>query len=930
MRNPMRCAGPTPGIALSMALFLITCAPDAQAQATIGQTWEGSYSCLGSGEADLRLELTDSAGALGGTLHFEHPQGKGSYTVIGRVDAQGGFALVPQGWIERPEGFAALSLQGRMDSSGRRIEGTLAPCPQGRFSALPARAADAPPRALPAITPRTGGAFEGVWQGGVECTANRRGKTETYPLELNLAMDGTGVGGVGILRVFQTRNSNAGPTFDQVFALSGRADGNNLTLDRVLVLDRAGAPVTLRGIDATLGGDGRIAGKADLNGCQVLNLQRASALPPPVVPAAVQGLWSGASEGAEPTAVMVQFSATEAELTATWPANRPEAERDRLHLSLVPLDLGQGASLLVPVGMREATGIFSDEARPRVHSLIESRAFALRTQEGVLDLYGLRRPDDVQAALKDGEGSGKGAARKLTLTRPDTAQSGALAAGEAPPVTFQGGIGGLLAAAPSREGQCRVLADWLAPEARVIDLQRLAVDRVILALDRALADDRFAPVFGQPFLLTTQDGRRSVASFIRQSCTARPDHALVGFVGDFILMSDGQFASVSALLANRAETVVWLERTLTGLPALPVTPDSLKQLAALGQEARQVRTELLPDERKDLLSRLDRRAHEVTAGLLTAELRALEGSRLSDGRLGTVFRVLEDGRTLPPDLTGPLRAEAQRQANAILAEPIAQAAALAGTLEQSLEGLERGQAALAPIIVWRPQMEAAFGTVDAEGRLAPLHRRIDALRNDPAIQSEFAVILGAVEAQGDARGAILAAAAPYITEDELTRAPAFAGIVDKAVDRAELRQVTLTDRSTTVAADEPSVEEIADFALQRVRGLNEALAARDDSCMRGQFSNVLEGIECLYSPGVWTGQKGSGAALMAVEKIGCEENIPKVRYTCMFRQSIRINMPGGESLGPMIEQMTGGEVVDAMFLREAGGDWQVIWEVSND
>jgi hypothetical protein len=69
---------------------------------------------------------------------------------------------------------------------------------------------------------------------------------------------------------------------------------------------------------------------------------------------------------------------------------------------------------------------------------------------------------------------------------------------------------------------------------------------------------------------------------------------------------------------------------------------------------------------------------------------------------------------------------------------------------------------------------------------------------------------------------------------------------------------------------------------------------------------------------------------MAVEKIGCEENIPKVRYTCMFRQSIRLNMPGGDSLGPMIERMTGGEVVDAMFLREAGGDWQVVWGDLND
>ena len=922
MRNPMRISNRMLGIALGAGLALIGNASEAQEPATIARTWEGSYNCLGAGEADLKLELTENAGELGGTLHFGHPKGTGSYKVIGRLDAQGGFALVPQGWIERPAGFAALSLQGRMDPSGRRIEGTLTPCPMGRFSALPVRAADAPPRALPAATPRTGGAFEGVWRGGVECTSNRRGKTETYPLELNLAMDGAGVGGIGVLQIYKTRNSNAGPTFDQVFALSGMVEGSSLSLDRVIVLERTGAPITLRGIDATLAADGSIAGKVNLNGCQALHLQRASALPPAAVPEAVQGFWSGASEEAEATATLLQFSATEGEMIATWPANRPEAERGRLHLSLIPLELGQGMTLLVPVSTREATGIFSAEARPRRHNLIASRAFVLRSREGALDLYNLSRGDDLQAALKD---DGKGRVRKLTLTRPDMAQSGALAAGEAPPVAFEGGIGGLLAAAPSREGQCRVLAEWLAPEAKKIDLQRLAVDQVMLALDRALADDRFAPVFGQPFLLTTQDGRRSVANFIRQNCTARPDYDLARFVGNFILMSDLQFAKVSALLANRAETVAWLDRTTTELPALPETPESLKHLAALVQEARTGRAELLPDERRDLLGRIDRRTQEVTAGLLMAELHALEGSRLADGRLGTVFRVLEGGRTLPPDLTGPLQAEAQRQASAILAEPIAEAAALADTLEQSLAGLEKGQAALAPIIAWRPQMEAAFGSVDPEGRLAPLHRRIDALRDDPAIQTAFAAILFMVEAQGDARGAVLAAAAPYIREDELTRAPAFAAIVDKAIDRVELRQVTLTDRSTTVADGEPRVEEIAAFALQRVRQLNEMLAARDDSCMRGQFSNVLEGIECLYSPGVWTGQKGSGAALMAVEKIGCEENIPKVRYTCMFRQTIRMNMPGGESLGPMIERMTGGEVVDAMFLREQDGDWQVVW-----
>ena len=59
----MRIADLAPGLALSMALFLIAGATDAQAQATIGQAWEGSYSCLGSGEADLRLELTDTTGA---------------------------------------------------------------------------------------------------------------------------------------------------------------------------------------------------------------------------------------------------------------------------------------------------------------------------------------------------------------------------------------------------------------------------------------------------------------------------------------------------------------------------------------------------------------------------------------------------------------------------------------------------------------------------------------------------------------------------------------------------------------------------------------------------------------------------------------------------------------------------------------------------
>ena len=889
-------------------------------------TWDGRYSCDGRVEGQMSLYLEASDGVLTGTFRFVHPDGTGSYSVVGREDGAGGFALSPQDWIDRPAGFMPLALQGTVRPGGRAIEGKLIPCGAGGFLAEPAKAEGSAPPVFETAEPRSGGPLEGVWRGSVACSTNRRGATEYYPLELHLGMDGNGVGGGGLLQVYKARGTGAGPTFEQRFIVSGRLLEGMLQLDRQLVVDRGGAPIALQSITAELDPSGRLLGEVRLNGCQTVELERFADLPAVEVGDGLQGIWAGSSTGDRPTALILQVAQEEAEVQATWPANLPEIERDRLRMSIIPIDLGAGFVVWAPVGFREATGVFAPDASPSIHVIVDSAVYMIAPASDGVEFRAASRAEDVVAAMAgQAPATNSGRMRSYLLAQPSGAEIDALAEGETPPFIFTGSVGGALAAAPSREAQCRVLDEWLASEAASVDIMRLSVDSAMQRLAGALMDERFVPVFGMPFLLTTQAERRSIGSFIRQNCRGQVNTG-VTFVSDFVLMSDTQFAKLTAQIANRAETVAWLSRAQARLPEMAPSAESIAELDQMQLEAERERPELLPEEKDVLLGQIERRGQEINANILQSDLEGLSDGGFAEGHLGRLLAIVEQGRDLPPDLYSKLYDAAKVKAELILADPRAEAVAVASTVETSLAGLAGAQAALAPIAAYRSQMEASFGSLDPDGSMNVLYRRIDELRNDVGVQQALADMLAQIEGGGNARAAVLAAASPYISEADLIHAPAFAEIVDRAILDAELRQVKLIDNSTSVAPGEPSMADIASFAFERVRDANEEIRRQEQACLSSEFSDPISALECLSMPAVWTGQSGQfGAVLLAVEKIGCTEEVENVRYICLFSQTIDINLPDGMDLGRSITALTSGEVVDAMFLRNNNNGWQVVW-----
>jgi hypothetical protein len=231
---------------------------------------------------------------------------------------------------------------------------------------------------------------------------------------------------------------------------------------------------------------------------------------------------------------------------------------------------------------------------------------------------------------------------------------------------------------------------------------------------------------------------------------------------------------------------------------------------------------------------------------------------------------------------------------------------------------------------YRQGMEEWFGTIDGTGILQPLYSRLEEIRNDAGVKSAFREKLLEVATGPEAEAAVRSAAASYLGPEETHRYPDFAAIIDEVALVAEVRAISVVDASGSPQPGEPTAEEIARFALQRVRDANAQQAAKDDLCMSGQVSDPVQAMLCLTSPGLITGQKGSGARLIAVRKIGCVAEVSDIQYRCTFTQEIQIDMPGGDAfgantLGQMARQMSSGEAVDARFSRAAGGGWNVVW-----
>ena len=86
----------------------------------VGSTWRGSYTC--QGQHPMTLEIlkaeamdTDSNSALAMVVrvHFTHSDGEGSYLAQGELYLKDRlFSLEPLRWLDRPERFIPVSLEG--------------------------------------------------------------------------------------------------------------------------------------------------------------------------------------------------------------------------------------------------------------------------------------------------------------------------------------------------------------------------------------------------------------------------------------------------------------------------------------------------------------------------------------------------------------------------------------------------------------------------------------------------------------------------------------------------------------------------------------------------------------------------------------------------------------------------------------------------
>ncbi len=76
----------------------------------------------------------------------------------------------------------------------------------------------------------------------------------------------------------------------------------------------------------------------------------------------------------------------------------------------------------------------------------------------------------------------------------------------------------------------------------------------------------------------------------------------------------------------------------------------------------------------------------------------------------------------------------------------------------------------------------------------------------------------------------------------------YAAVYEAALEEAELHAITITDNSRDPGPDEPTTENIARFALDRVRAVNATISQIEDDCMRGAAgigNNPVRAMECL-------------------------------------------------------------------------------------
>lgn len=916
--------------------FAATCllAGGAAAQEDLIGSWNGTYTCSGmSATMTLDVEEGPVEGLYIGVFSFEAPQGSGSYRVFGQLASDGKFTFAPGDWIDRPSGFTPVAIEGTLHPNGLRIEGRPSPCVLGSLLATRDLANVERPDAIVTPVPLSGGAAAGHWSGHVSCAQNRRGITELYPIDLSLWQDGDGVAGIATLDIYKVRGTGTGEAYHQTVLMQGSLIGDQLALENSLLIDKGGAPVDLRRINATLSGDA-LDGPVRLQTCETISLAHVGAAPFHAIPEAdfLADLWLGAGGRQDDTSVMLVSGGDEMspyfEVRTATPMSRPEALRQSVAMVLMPLHVYEHGVIAVPISRREPSG----DARVASGITVENaRAVALMPQDdGTVTMVSIERQNMFDIALRGAEI--RDAMRVVSLARPSEALAEAVVAGEMPPIEFGGRIGGALATAPSREAQCRVLDDWITPHAVGLDIDRASVDVLRAGLVGAFADEVFIPVFGVPLVFTTSDERLQLRSLMTGTCKQGQQMRMVGVVGDHILSSDAMFNRYTALIADQAETARWQDGFENQLAALSDDESGLQGIVALRQDYAGRRNQLSNDARTTLLSAIDQREREIQGAILLAEAHGLAADGFDTGALDRVFSIMN--RVASANIERSMSAEITRVAEAkatqILAPALTEAAQQAQAAPQSLEGLAEVMRIYNGLRPARAGMERYFGSLDRGGALAPMTERLNAFWSDASIRDAVRDRLLAIEAGMNYQSAIENAAALYVDLDALDRAPGYRELIAEAIATGEVRSIRISDRSAQTDPNEPTAEEIARFALDRVRSANEAIAAEEALCLSGQVSDSFTALRCLTNPATLAGQGGLRARLHAVTKITCIPEVAETHYICTFTQEVDFVFPGGAAFGidamaDHVRGLSSREASDARFIRSNTGGWTVVW-----
>lgn len=113
-------------------------ATSANAEAITGK-WMGSYTCL-QGDTGVTLTLNGSKDGLVEGIFLFYPTLSNSRAATGRFIVRGSYfsdgSLILGGgaWIERPDGYRAVSLRGKVDSALGTFSGVVPECFNTAFS----------------------------------------------------------------------------------------------------------------------------------------------------------------------------------------------------------------------------------------------------------------------------------------------------------------------------------------------------------------------------------------------------------------------------------------------------------------------------------------------------------------------------------------------------------------------------------------------------------------------------------------------------------------------------------------------------------------------------------------------------------------------------------------------------------------------------